>query len=157
MLLELQKVDLSTAAAQAADATFLGQTKITEADGVQVVVRPGEWSQFTSAGFGLQASTSRASAGAGVRHVCTSIAAVFSTGATAQATAVDLNLRDGGTGAGTILWSQRFILDVNKTLQFNLSGLNIVGSPNTAMTLEFNAAGVAGSVESVAMVGYDAA
>ena len=35
-----------------------------------------------------------------------------------------------------------------------LAGLNIVGSANTAMTLEFAAAGGANTVESVAMTGY---
>lgn len=156
MILELQKVDLSAVAAQAADATFLGQTKITEADGVQVIVRTGEWSQANLPGLAAASTTTRAAV-AGVRHVCTAITCTFSTAAAAQSGAMDFVLRDGVSGAGTILWGQRFLLDVNKNIQWVLTGLNIVGSVNTAMTLEMVAAGVAGSVGTVTLTGYDAA
>lgn len=154
-LIDLEQAAGTTTPARAASAASLAAA-LSEGAGAIIVAQQGQWSQFTNQGFALQASTSKAAGGAGVRHVCTSISAIFSTGATAQAAAIDLNLRDGATGVGTILWSQRLILDVNKTLQFILTNLNIVGSPATAMTLEFNAAGVAGSVESVALSGYDA-
>lgn len=157
MLIELQKVDLSTATAQAADATFLGQKAISEADGVLVITRPGEWSQANLPGLAAQSTTTKAAGGAGVRHVCTGISCTFSTAATAQSGSMDFVLRDGATGVGTILWGQRFLLDVNKNIQWSLSGLNIVGSVNTAMTLEMVAAGAAGSVGSVTLTGYDAA
>ena len=37
-----------------------------------------------------------------------------------------------------------------------LSGLNLVGSPNTAMTIEFTAAGIANINQAVSLSGYDA-
>jgi hypothetical protein len=154
MILELEQVAGTVVPARAASAASL-IAAISEAAGALIVVQPGQWAQAASVGFAAQASTSKA-ANAAARHVCTSICAIFSTGATAQAGAMDVSLRDGASGGGTVLWTQRFILDVNKTLQFILTGLNIPGSLNTAMTLEFAAAGVAGSVESVAMSGYDA-
>jgi hypothetical protein len=100
-----------------------------------------------------QATCSQAAAGAGFRNVCQSISASFDTGGTAQASALALNLRDGASGAGNILWSKQIILPVSGKWEVGLGGLNIVGSPATAMTLEFSAAGVAGSFESVAMTG----
>lgn len=156
MIIETQRSDMSEIVAKAAGAALLGLTRIAEADGVVPVASPGQWAQFANAGFAIQASTTRAAGGAGVRHVCTSISTSFSTGANAQATALDINLRDGASGAGTVLWSKRVILPINGLWDVNLTNLNIVGSPNTAMTLEFVAAGVAGSVESVALTGYDA-
>jgi len=64
-------------------------------------------------------------------------------------------LRDGATGAGTVLWSLQVSLPVNTTWSFALGGLNIVGSAATAMTIETVAAPVAASFASVSMTGYD--
>jgi hypothetical protein len=118
-------------------------------------VEPGNWAITNVPAAATQATISKAAGGAGVRHVCTSIAATFSTAGTAQATALVLNLRDGATGAGTVLWSKQVVLNTNSVWDVNISGLNIVGSANTAMTLEFAAAGVAASFESVALTGFD--
>ena len=89
------------------------------------------------------------------RHFCTGISATLAAGTTAQAAAAILVLRDGASGAGTILWSKQVILPTNGLWEVNISGLNIPGTKNTAMTLEFTAAGAAGTFESVAMTGYD--
>jgi hypothetical protein len=70
-------------------------------------------------------------------------------------TAIQVNLRDGASGAGTILWSMTLLKqigDAPTVLAF--SGLSIVGSVNTAMTLEFSAAGVAASLQSVSLTGF---
>src|SRR5258706_511789 len=83
------------------------------------------------------------------RHVCTSVSATL-VAAAATAAQTTLNLRDGATGAGTILAS--WVLSVPGVIGscaiLPLDSLEIIGSPNTAMTLEF-AAGVATQFESV--------
>jgi len=114
----------------------------------------GNWSQQNSPAANTQATTSRAAGGAGVRHVCTSITAcIVSTGAGGGGGVI--NLRDGATGAGTILWSAQLgVPGINNGDSIVISGLSIVGSANTAMTLEFAAAGGANTTESVAMTGY---
>lgn len=50
-------------------------------------------------------------------------------------------VRDGASGSGPILWA----LSVYGFVVFQQSGLNIEGSPNTAMTVEFNATGSGGA------------
>jgi hypothetical protein len=124
--------------------------------GAQLAVGPGNWSQASVPGAAALATSTRAAGGAGVRHVCTSISTTFSTGATAQAAQLSLILRDGASGAGPQLWAKSMILPANAIWNVDISGLNIVGSANAAMTLEFTGAGVAGSFESVALTGYDA-
>lgn len=100
-----------------------------------------------------QATITQAAAGAGISNICNRISASLATVATAQAAAVQLNLRDGATGAGTILWSKTFSCGTTAMVTVDVTGLYIVGSPNTAMTLEFSAAPVAGAFESVALGG----
>lgn len=156
MILELQKAGLGPLPLQSASAARLAQTRISEADAFLPVAGPGEWSQGHTPASATQATTTKAAGAAGVRHVCTAISATLATGATAQAAAALLVLRDGATGAGTILWTKQVILPVNGVWNVDLTGLNIVGSAATAMTLEFSAAGALGTFESVSMSGYDA-
>lgn len=140
----------------AAAANLSGATSI----GAQLVSDPGNWSINSVPAAAAQATISRAAGGAGVRHVCTSIGAVLIIPPAVNQSLIQLNLRDGATGAGTILWSQQFgigaALAAGGQQQVNLSGLKIVGSANTAMTLEFSAAGVATTAQSVALTGHDA-
>ena len=104
-----------------------------------------------------QATITQAAGATGVSNVCTSISASLCTVGTAQAAAVQLNLRDGATGAGTILWSKTFSCGTTTQVNVDITGLYIVGSAATAMTLEFSAAGVTGSFESVALGGVTTA
>lgn len=126
------------------------------AQGYKVRALPDMWTVFHTPVAATQATASKA-ANASQRHVCTGIYATLAAGATAQAAAVTLNLRDDATGVGTILWSKQVILPANGLWEVNISGLNIPGTLNKAMTLEFSGAGAAGTFESVAMAGYDAA
>jgi hypothetical protein len=122
-----------------------------------LVTRPGDWSVTHAPAVNTVATISKAAGGAGVRHVCTSITGAIRGGTTAPAAIQGtLTLRDGATGAGTILWSQTVVLAaaVGAKDEVCVSGLNIVGSANTAMTLEFAAAGGANTFESVALTGY---
>jgi hypothetical protein len=120
-----------------------------------LAVRPADWAVNNVAGAAAQATISKAAGAAGVKHVATSISGQISTIATAQAAQLVFNLRDGATGAGTVLWSVGISLGTNATWGFYLSGLNIIGSAATAMTLETAAAPVAAAFASVALTGYD--
>lgn len=114
---------------------------------------PGEWSINHTPADNVQATITRAAV-ANARHVCRSISGNVIGLTGAAETTVLLNVRDGATGAGTILWSQRLLVIASGVTGFSLSGLNIVGSVNTAMTLEFSAAGGASTNESVALTGF---
>lgn len=119
------------------------------------ISRPGNWSITHSPAANTQATITRAAV-ASTRHVCTAISASF-VNSGAGASVVTLNLRDGVTGAGTILWStlMSILTDTGDICQYVATGLNIVGSSNTAMTLEFATAGGSDSFENVALSGYD--
>lgn len=86
------------------------------------------------------------------RHVAKYITACTS-GVAAQPTIV-VNLRDGGTGAGTILWSSRLSAAAG-TSQCIHSNVDIIGSTNTIMTLETAAAPASTNFATVALGGYD--
>lgn len=153
-VMEIERPDGSTTAVRDGSAADLAlQTGV----GAILATRPGDWSVNAGApAGGAVATVSKAAGGAGVRHVCTSISATLATGATAQAVAAVLVLRDGASGAGALLFAKQVILPANGLWEVNISGLNIVGSVNTAMTLEFSAAPVAGAFESASFTGYDA-
>lgn len=122
--------------------------------GALVVAQPTTWSVTSTPATAVQASASKSAAGSGNQHVCQSISFALSVGSTAQ-TVIQVNLRDGATGAGTILWSLNVVKAANEApTYFHAGNLNIVGSANTAMTLEFSGAGVTSSYESVSFTGY---
>ena len=116
-----------------------------------IIYKPDEWATQHQPAANTQATIARA-ADAGKRHRCTSVTA--SLGGSAAAASGVLNLRDGATGAGTILWSCRLAAPAGATATATLGDLNIIGSLNTAMTLEFAGAGGANTFETVAMTGY---
>ncbi len=115
------------------------------------------WSVAHTPVAATQATATKAAGATGVRLVCTYITFSLAVAATAQ-TILQVSLRDGATGAGTILWSMNVLKAAGESMTvFSLSGLNIEGSTATAMTIEFSAAGVAASLQSVAMGGYSTA
>src|SRR5882672_3626088 len=101
-----------------------------------------DWSATSNPGVGAQASASQPASTAPAlkesRHVCTSVSATFVAAAATPAQAT-VNLRDGATGAGTILgsWVLAFPGAIGNCAILSLDSLEIIGSPNTAMTLEF--------------------
>lgn len=101
-----------------------------------------------------QATISAPAGAAGVRNVAYAISAHLITAGTAETTKINLNLRDGATGAGTILMSWSLLLTTNTFWKVDLVGLHIPGTAATAMTLEFSAAGDAATLESVNLVYY---
>jgi hypothetical protein len=57
-------------------------------------------------------------------------------------TALTVNLRDGATGAGTVLWTAHVVIPAatgQAVIPFSVCGLRLPGTANTAMTLEFSA------------------
>lgn len=116
---------------------------------------PVDWSVFHNPAVTTQATITKAAAGAGLRHICTGLS--YSLSAVVGQPLISVALRDGASGAGTILWQKQYILPAGAVLEVNISDLNIPGSPNTAMTLEFSAAPAATNLESVEMTGYDSA
>ena len=111
-----------------------------------------EWSVEHRPATATQATISKAASPAG-SHVCKSITATIACVGTATGVEVVV-LRDGATGAGTVLWSGLVSAPINSSNIITIGGLNIHGTKNTAMTLEFVAAGATSSFESVAMTGY---
>lgn len=124
----------------------------------QVTVPPsgGQFNLYHLPAAATQATVTQAAAAAGVKNVATSISFTSVTVGTAQ-TIISVSLRDGATGAGTILWSMQFIQTTNQVLAVTVPLPHIAGTAATAMTLEFSAAGVAASVQSVSLSGYTTA
>ena len=100
-----------------------------------------------------KATITKASAGAGVRNVCTSL--TVSMGATASAPAavqLTVALIDGSAGGTTYLWGPTVVslpATAGATVAFVLGNTWKPGTAATAMTLEFSAAGGANTIQSV--------
>jgi hypothetical protein len=120
------------------------------------------WSVNSSASGANASSASKTAGAAGVQHVADRIFIGLATGATVS-TALLVHLRDGATGAGTVLCSWA----MSSGLVTALSGVNsqnydsgpaslgFVGTAATSMTAEFAAAGPANSVNCVSLQGHD--
>jgi hypothetical protein len=123
-----------------------------------LAVKPGEWAVTSAPAVNTQASASKAAGAAGVRHVCTGISVTVAADATGGTAIVGtLNLRDGATGAGTVLasWTVAHPGTIGITTVFSLGNLNVIGTAATAMTLEFAAAPGAHLYQSCNLFGYD--
>jgi hypothetical protein len=114
---------------------------------------PATWS-LTAAFENAAVSVTRPAGGAGVKHVATCIAgANFNPSGTGAASA--LELWDGAPGTGTLLFETGVGAPQGAPGHMELCDLNIVGSPNTAMTLEFTSY-APDLKQGVNLVGYDA-
>lgn len=109
----------------------------------------------TTAAAATAATVSRAAGGGTVRHVVTGVTMCFHDSAI-NTVARLVNLRDGATGAGTIIksWYLSNGGVAGGAQCEDIPGLNISGSANTAMTLEFAAAPAATASETVSFQGY---
>src|SRR5437016_10335799 len=126
--------------------------------GMDVTIRgvPNTWAVQHAPAISVQATITKAAGATGIRHVVTAVSFTMSASTAPAATALQVNLRDGASGAGTILqsWSFQIPATVIQPTVFGLSGLWIPGSQATAMTLEFSAL-LTSLMESVNLVGYD--
>lgn len=125
--------------------------------GALLIGPPGEWDVSSTPAVGAQATASRVAGAAGVRHIARRVSFGFSSSAAlAGVTSVTFNLRDGATGAGTILKSWVFALPAAIITPFAINfEVNSIGTAATAMTLETLAA-VAGLQVFTNLSGYDA-
>jgi hypothetical protein len=125
----------------------------TTSVGTSMNVPLSTWSVTNTPAAATKATASKAAGGGTVRHVATSISVCTAQAGTAQ-TPIAINLRDGATGAGTVLrtWKMSSIIQDSKCVES--SGLAMIGTANTAMTIEFGAAGVAASEQTVTLTGF---
>lgn len=126
------------------------------AQGVGLVESRVRWSKVSNPGAGSQATASIA-AEAAVRHVAKMVC--FSAGSTTApaATSLTVNLRDGATGAGTVIWAGAAVITASTGMNisnFCTPELNLVGTTNTAMTAEFSAS-LANLIQTVTLTGYN--
>jgi len=110
-----------------------------------------EWADEHRPAAATQATIARA-ADAGGKHVCKSVTVSVAAGATASGI-ITFVLRDGATGAGTVLWSAKLATGTTDSKALSVP-MNVIGSKNTAMTLESTGAGAATSEIVVAITGY---
>jgi hypothetical protein len=138
-------------------ARLLGVADVSDRSARQLgaVTKPQEWAQEFTPAAGVRATSTKAAGGAGVRHVCTAIVVSLATNA-ATAVLNDWVLRDGASTIGAPLFGG--IIGVPATADESrtvaVTGLAIVGSLNTAMTLELDAAPPASGIQRVALAGY---
>lgn len=124
----------------------------TTSSGVRYSTQLSTWSVIDTDAGATQATASRAAGGGTVRHVATGV--TICRGDTSAAAPALIHLRDGATGAGTILRSWVIGVAAGLSQCLDVTGLNMTGSANTAMTLEFAAAGAATSTSTVTLTGY---
>lgn len=142
-------------------ANFPASTTTTarNASGVAVFVKPSSWTVVSAPAANSQGSASIA-AEAGVRHVADCVIWSSDAAAAVVAAAGTLVVRDGATGAGTIIAQWRIAHTVAAAAGIQtiapaaFCGLSLVGTTNTAMTAEFNA-GVTGEEQAVTLTGYN--
>jgi len=89
------------------------------------------------AGIGVAASLTQPAGGAGRKNVARFIYANINR--TAAGNAFTVVLRDGATGVGTIIWTFTLGGSTSSPDQSIQSPVFIIGSANTAMTLEMTA------------------
>jgi hypothetical protein len=127
----------------AALTTMIPATTLTSRSivGAALVENSSRWTVVSTPAVSTLASASIA-AEASVRHVADKVC--FSAGSTTAPalTKLNVNLRDGATGAGTILASWTVVIAAstgqNVTPFCTPGNLGLVGTTNTAMTLEFS-------------------
>lgn len=111
------------------------------------------WSIQNTGAATVAATVSRAAVAA-TKHCIFQITISHAAGATAG-TPVTYVVRDGATGAGTILWAATISSPANTSKEMTVGGLNLVGTANTAMTIESITVGAAATIQSVTAQGYD--
>lgn len=132
---------------RAASAATQGATTVRT--GVPVMVKGSGWGIVHEPAAATQATITRAAGGAGVRHVCTGITVCLAAGGTATGP-IKVRLLDGAT----TLWVAALSAPVSSAAVIHLDDLSLVGTANTTMTLQFDGAGAAASLETVALSGY---
>lgn len=92
-----------------------------------------------------QASASVAAGSATVRHMAARCSGSIAT--VAAQTQINLNLRDGATGAGTILWAGTILCAISSPCVLDSGPINTIGTAATAMTCEWSGVPAVGNFE----------
>jgi hypothetical protein len=124
--------------------------------GAQITEAGSRWSVIHNPAAGSQATASIA-AEASVRHVVDKVCFAAGSIAAPVATSLQVNIRDGATGAGNIIAVFEIAIPAsagNNQPAFCTPNLNLVGTTNTAMTAEWSA-GLANLKESVTITGFN--
>ena len=116
-----------------------------------MAITPTAWMVVHNPAAATQATITKAAPIATKRHVITHICASLAT-TTATTAVLHVYLRDGATGAGTIVWSAVLSVPTNG-FAFVAATLEIPLTPGTAATFEFDGAGSSATFESVTMCG----
>ena len=113
------------------------------------------WQISNVAAANTAATVSKAAGTSAQRHVCTGFMFTFSSLGAPTPEVIVLQIRDGATGAGTVIWSGSFSLPAvaGESKAFGLTGLWLVGTAATAMTIETAAGGGANDYLSVNLQG----
>lgn len=125
---------------------------------IPMAIQPLAWSATAIGNSGVQASASQASQGATGFNVLTGYFCDVAVDGTAPTAATGtVNIRNGSSGAGSVIFSH--VISVTAVAGAVASpatqtGLNVVGSANTAMTAEFTAGMGAHTYESCNITGY---
>lgn len=113
------------------------------------------WQLAHAPAAAAQATATQAAGAAGLRNYCTGIQATVSTIAATAQTPINVHIRDGASGAGTIIWTGSLAaLGTTTGILAITFPQPIRGTAATAMTVEFSGAGVANSLETIAAQGY---
>ncbi len=118
------------------------------------------WTAIHVPSANTQATATKASAGAGVRNVCTGFTVTITGGTTAPAAFQGIvSLIDGASGGTTYLWRSSIALPAVAGAQVTVirGHLWLPGTAATGMTVEFSAAGGVNTVESVSLEGVTVA
>jgi hypothetical protein len=129
----------------------------TSSRGALDVVQLSTWSVTHTPAANTRATASKAAGGGTVRHVATGVTiCLLGDQPAASSGLATTHLRDGATGAGTILrtWLTNVTGGADESKCIDLTGLNMTGSANTAMTLEFTGASGTDTYQTVTLTGY---
>lgn len=133
----------------------LSTDQVEPAQTVSVTLPGNGFSIFSNPAAGSQATAGQAAGGTGIKNVATMVCFSAASTTAPVLTFLTVNLRDGATGAGTIKWTMQLAIPASTGQNVGpfCTPVNVVGSANTAMTLEFSAS-LANLQESVSLQGY---
>src|SRR5262249_1708584 len=92
------------------------------------------WRVVSAPAVSVRASASKAAGAAGVRHLTDCVFFALSATTAPTATMLSAQLRDGATGAGTVIWQMNVVAGGAGAAThgaWGFCGLNLVGSPAT--------------------------
>lgn len=125
--------------------------RILAPDPIENIFMPEMWTVVHAPATNVQATATKSAGAAGVKHVCYGIVASISGAAAAAAAAVGVQVLDGAS----VVFSATLAAPANQAAQIQLTGLSIIGTAATSMTIQFVAAGGAGTFEAVTLIGFD--